>query len=67
MDFEAYKMGGLNTMSWHVDNFVSKGNAWDNKSGNVVAAIPGEKRHENYKARLDITGSIFQKPAEGIF
>lgn len=63
---EAYKMGGLNTMSWHVDNFVSRGNAWDNQSGNVVAAIlPGGAEHENYKARLDIMAAFFKSLRKG--
>lgn len=57
----AYKMGGINTISWHVDNFVSGGDSWDNANGNVVASIlPGGEHHEAYKAKLDLLADYFK-------
>jgi mannan endo-1,4-beta-mannosidase len=47
-----HKKGGINTLSWHIDNPVSKGNAWD-KTPAVNAILPGGKEHEWYKAQLD--------------
>ncbi|MBE6340062.1 MAG: beta-mannosidase [Bacteroidales bacterium] len=34
-----YKRGGVSTLSWHVDNPVTGGNAWDTSDSSVVAAI----------------------------
>ena len=63
---EGYKMGSINTVSWHVDNFVSKGNAWDTKTGNVVAAIlPNGGEHESYKAHLDKLADFFKSLKKG--
>ena len=62
---EVYKMGGINTVSWHVDNFVTGGNSWD-PTGNVVPAIlPGGAKHEAYKARLDILAKFFKSLKKG--
>jgi len=53
---EVYKMGGVNTVSWHFDNFANGGSAWDvNDSLRVVASIlPDGKHHDAYKAKLDL-------------
>jgi len=52
---EVYKMGGINTVSWHFDNFANGGTSWDvQDSLRVVASIlPGGKNHEAYKLKLD--------------
>ncbi|GJM32822.1 MAG: mannan endo-1,4-beta-mannosidase [Saprospiraceae bacterium] len=73
---EAFKMGGINTISWHFDNFINGKSAWDIE-GNVVASIlPGGENHEAYKAKLDLfvgfvkklrVGFIFQKEIPIIF
>ncbi len=62
---EAYKMGGVNTVSWHVDNFVTDGNSWDVGENVVAAILPGGARHEAYKAHLDILAAFFQSLRKG--
>jgi mannan endo-1,4-beta-mannosidase len=62
---EAYKMGGINTVSWHVDNFVTNGNSW-NVGDNVVSSIlPGGSHHKKYVARLDIMADFFKSLRTG--
>ncbi|KQS36791.1 glycoside hydrolase family 26 protein [Pedobacter sp. Leaf194] len=48
---QVYDMGGVNTISWHVDNPVTKGSAWDNTSA-VSAVLPGGKEFETYQKWL---------------
>jgi mannan endo-1,4-beta-mannosidase len=45
---ETYKRGGINTISWHVDNTTSGGNAWDTIR-TVKHILPGGKDHEKFK------------------
>ncbi|HZV68710.1 MAG TPA: glycosyl hydrolase [Saprospiraceae bacterium] len=73
----AYKIGGVNTISWHMDNYVNGESAWNVNAGNVVAAIlPGGMKHEAYKKDLDTfadfvkalkVGFIFRKEIPIIF
>lgn len=49
---EGYRRGGVNTVSWHMDNLSSKGNAWDT-TANVSAILPGGRRHAEYTQWLD--------------
>ncbi len=62
---EAYKMGGINTFSWHVDNFVTKGNSWDVGERVVAAILPGGGEHEAYKARLEVLAAFFKSLRKG--
>lgn len=50
---EAYKMGGVNTISWHMDNPVSGGSSWD-RTRAMHTLLPGGENHEWYKNRLDL-------------
>lgn len=51
---EAYVRGGVNTISWHADNLVTGGDAWDLKGGNVVATLlPGGEHHAEFLLWLD--------------
>ena len=50
---EGYKRGGVITLSWHKNNPVSGGNAWDT-TGAVPHILPGGEYHEKYKGWLDI-------------
>lgn len=52
---EVYKMGGINTVSWHFDNFASGGNSWDIKDSlrTVASILPGGENHNAYKKTLD--------------
>ena len=49
----AYKRGGINTISWHMDNPVTGGDSWDNTPA-VAAILPGGEKHDFYKQRLDL-------------
>jgi mannan endo-1,4-beta-mannosidase len=49
----AYQMGGINTISWHIDNPVTGGDSWDNTPA-VYSVLPGGENHEWYKEKLDL-------------
>lgn len=57
---EVYQRGGVNTISWHVDNPTSNGNSWDT-TRTVKHILPGGKDHEAFKARLDHIASLFNE------
>lgn len=64
---KVYEKGGINTLSWHMDNPVSGGDSWD-KTPAVHTIIPGGENHDFYKSRLDdladFIGSL--KTSDGI-
>jgi len=47
-----YRRGGVITISWHMINPASGGNAWDT-TGAAAAILPGGAKHELYKEWLD--------------
>ncbi len=49
---QAYRRGGVITISWHMNNPVSGGNAWD-RTPAVEALLPGGSHHATYRAWLD--------------
>lgn len=49
---EVYKRGGVNTLSWHLDNPVTSDNAWDTAPA-VHAIIPGGELHDEFKKTMD--------------
>ena len=50
---EAYERGGINTISWHMDNPVTGGDSWDNTPA-VSALLPGGEKHDYFIDRLDL-------------
>jgi len=50
---EAYRRGGINTISWHMDNPVTGGDSWDQTPA-VAAILPGGERNEFFKQKLDL-------------
>ncbi len=50
---QVYDRGGVNTVSWHVNNPLSGKDAWDNPSGTVASVLPGGSQHEKYKGWMD--------------
>lgn len=51
---EIYARGGVITMSWHGDNPLTGGSAWDITSDKVVASVlPGGDNNEKYRKWLD--------------
>lgn len=45
--------GGINTISWHLNNPVTGGTAWDTTGRPVAQLLPGGAQHERYKHCLD--------------
>lgn len=56
-----YLRGGMNTLSWHVDNPVTGGDSWDvsAKDSVVVSILPGGANHETFIGWLDTMVAFF--------
>lgn len=50
---EAYERGAVITLSWHLNNPLTGGNAWDNKPGTVASILPGGPKNALYTIWLD--------------
>ncbi len=61
-----YERGGINTLSWHLDNPVTGGDAWDVTPA-VHRILPGGENHEAFKQTLDTLATFLEslKTAEG--
>ncbi len=84
VDFEAmkgwmkrvYKMGGVNTISWHMDQFGNDKDSWEVGDRVVENILPGGKHHKAFKDKLDLfaeyikdlrVGFLFKKDIPIIF
>src|SRR5690606_4450272 len=56
---DAYKKGGVITVSWHLDNPTSGGDSWD-KTPAVSDIISGGKHHEKYKEWVARVADFFK-------
>ena len=50
---EAFERGGINTISWHMENLSTGKSCKDVKSGSVANVLPGGKDHDRLLAELD--------------
>jgi hypothetical protein len=50
---EAYERGAVITLSWHLNNPLTGGTAWDNKPGAVASILPGGAKNALYTNWLD--------------
>jgi mannan endo-1,4-beta-mannosidase len=50
---QAYDMGAVNTISWHLDNPVNGQTAWDTTANTIPAILPGGAKHHLYTSWLD--------------
>ena len=50
---DAYKRGGVTTISWHLNNPLTGKSAWDPADGTVASILPGGNKHEFFKTWLD--------------
>jgi hypothetical protein len=50
---DAYERGGVITLSWHLNNPLTGGTAWDNKPGAVASILPGGSKNALYTSWLD--------------
>ncbi len=48
---KAYKMGTINTLSWHLDNLTTGINSWD-KTSSVADILPGGSKHAEFVEQL---------------
>lgn len=57
---EAHRRGSINTFSWHGDNIITGGTAWDCKQDNVVKSVlPQGENHTKYLTWLDRVADFF--------
>ncbi|MCO6176042.1 glycoside hydrolase family 26 protein [Flavobacterium sp. NRK F10] len=50
---EVYQRGGVNTISWHINNPFTGGDAWDTTPGSLASVLPNGSKHELFKKWLD--------------
>lgn len=50
---EGHERGGVITVSWHANNPLTGGNAWDTTPKSLASVLPGAQKHEMYKSWLD--------------
>jgi len=50
---EAYGRGGVITLSWHLNNPLTGGTAWQPAPGTVASILPGGEKNALYKSWLD--------------
>lgn len=57
---EGHRRGQINTFSWHGDNIVTGGSAWDCGQNTVVTSVlPGGEHHAEFLDRLDRLAVFF--------
>jgi hypothetical protein len=54
-----YRRGGVMTVSWHLNNPLTGGTAWQPAQGTVAAILPGGEKNELYKSWLDKVAAFF--------
>jgi Glycosyl hydrolase family 26 len=50
---EGYERGGVITLSWHLNNPLTGGTAWQPAPGTVASILPGGEKNALYKSWLD--------------
>lgn len=50
---DGYERGGIITISWHLNNPLTGGTAWQPASGTVASILPGGEKNALYKSWLD--------------
>lgn len=57
---QAYGRGGVITISWHLNNPLTGGTAWQPAPGTVAAILPGGAKNALYKGWLDKVAAFLQ-------
>lgn len=57
----AHALGGINTVSWHMDNLVTGSHSWDRSVLPVDAILPGGAHHDAFLEKLDFVANFFQR------
>ncbi|MBE0652845.1 MAG: beta-mannosidase [Bacteroidales bacterium] len=62
-----FEKGGINTLSWHLDNPLTGGDSWDTTPA-VHAILPGGERHDFYCSLLDVLAEFISglKTTQGV-
>ena len=63
---EVYRRGGVNTVSWHADNFVTGGDSWDTGGRVVATLLPGGTHHADYLTKLDLFADFVNDLRHGV-
>ena len=63
---DAYRSGGIHSISWHMDNFATGGNSWDTTSA-VAMILPGGSKHGEYVKKLDLFAAFVDDLRSGFF
>lgn len=50
---EGYRRGGIITISWHSNNPITGGNAWDISNTSIKSILQGGEKHSAFKDYLD--------------
>ncbi|TXF88413.1 beta-mannosidase [Neolewinella aurantiaca] len=61
---EVYRRGGINTVSWHANNFLG-GDAWAVGTPTVAAILPGGSHHQAYRDKLELIAGFLRKVSSG--
>ncbi len=61
---QVYDRGGINTISWHMDNPLTGKNAWDTTPNSFASIMPNGEKHQLYLAWLD-EGAKFLNALKG--
>jgi mannan endo-1,4-beta-mannosidase len=61
---DAYERGGVNTISWHLDNPLTGESTWS-KSDAVKESLPGGKAHAKYMEHLNHLADFLDKCVSG--
>ena len=61
---EAFSRQGVNTVTWHLNNPVTGGTAWDTYPA-VRDILPDSSRHAYYKSQLQLAGDFFRQLKSG--
>lgn len=57
---DASRRGGINTISWHLDNLTTGGDSWD-KSNSVRDILPGGNKHLLFIQELDLLAILLDE------
>jgi len=61
---EAFSRQGVNTVTWHLNNPVTGGTAWDTQAA-VRDILPDSSLHAYYKSQLKLAGDFFRQLRSG--
>jgi mannan endo-1,4-beta-mannosidase len=62
---KAHELGGINTISAHMNNFVTGGSFYDTEGATVTAILPGGAKHDELNAYLDTIATLADETRDG--